>query len=144
MRGLLISAGRFWICACFANQPTARIMSAGVHLCTPLSCWFPSLQSCRRSTIKASGGCPALFRAYQEDTDGSDVLAECIRTEALDGDPGHSLCVVAVLHGNGQFAFWPKAVQDGDPVLDALLTEFVLDLRCGVYGPRRLCWFWWS
>ena len=54
MRGLLIKAGRLWIWACLASQPMARIMTAEVHLCTPLSCWLPSLQSCRRSTMRAS------------------------------------------------------------------------------------------
>ena len=44
------------------------------------------------------------------------------------------LPVNAVLHGDGQLAFCPEVVQNGDPILDALLPEFVLYLGCSVYG----------
>ena len=53
MSGLHISSGTFWICACLASQPSARITCAGVHMLIPLSCWFPSLQSCKKSTMLA-------------------------------------------------------------------------------------------
>ena len=62
----------------------------------------------------------------QEYSYGANVLAECVGAVGLNGDSGQCLSVAAVLHGDGQLAFGPEMVQDGDPVLDALMPEFVL------------------